>query len=70
MTKKPYSFNLEEKIVESIPGNKSSFVTIALCKTMLEYIDATEQSKQNNMKNAFKELLEGRGIHACYKKGE
>ena len=59
--KKNYTFSLEERIVESIPWeNKSSFVTVALCKTMIEVLDQTEKNQKKN----FKDLLDNGGFHS------
>jgi hypothetical protein len=57
--KKNYTFSLDERIVESIPWeNKSAFVTVALCKTMIDILDSKEKQQKKN----FKDLLDNGGF--------
>jgi len=49
MATKVYSFNLEERVVNSIPiQNKSQFVQLAIAAFMIDYLDFKEQEQRKN----------------------
>jgi len=60
MAKKIYSFSLDERLYNSIPWeNKSGFVSVALCKTMMDFIDAQESIEKAGKKNILQQIADG-----------
>ena len=70
MVKKVYSVSLDERLYNSIPWqNKSSFISVALCKTMIDFIDAKESIEKADKKNILQLIAEG-SLHQIHLRKE